>query len=229
MRDNGDADQDKGGRLRQVIEGLAVDSAIVAALDGSLHNVSPVAIGPPEGETLRDWVIREGALHTIETGFGYGISTLYICQGLLSTGGSDALHVAIDPYQESRFRNCGLQVLREAGVAGLVVHYAEESQFVLPRLLGEGRRFDLAFVDGNHRFDWVFVDLFYLGRLLRPGAVVFIDDYQLPGVARAAAFFLKNRGWTSELVSSDDDLHHWALLRTSETLDTRPFTYFVDF
>ena len=29
---------------------------------------------------------------------------------------------------------------------------------VLPRLLGEERRFDLALVDGNHRFDGVFLD-----------------------------------------------------------------------
>jgi len=31
-------------------------------------------------------------------------------------------------------------------------------------------------VDGNHRFDAVFVDLYYLGRLLRPGGVMFLDD-----------------------------------------------------
>lgn len=221
--------QAQSGRLRQVIEGLAADSTVVSRLDGSMHNIFPVAVGPSEGAALRDWVIREGALHTIEIGLGYAISALYICEGLLSTGGADPRHVVIDPYQESRFRNCGLQVLNDAGVADLVDHYAEESQSVLPRLLSEGRRFDLAFVDGNHRFDWVFVDLFYLGRLLRPGAVVFVDDYQLPGVARAAAFFLSNVGWTLESVSSDHDLHHWAVLRTSETPDTRPFTHFVDF
>ena len=83
-------------------------------------------------------------------------------------------------------------------MAALVDHYAEESQFALPRFLDEGRRFDLAFVDGNHRFDWVFVDLFYLGRLLRPGGVVFVDNFT-PGIARAAAFFLSNVGKTLEI------------------------------
>ena len=217
------------GSVRQVIESLTTDSEIVAVLDGSSHNIFPVAIGSSEGEAVRDWVVAEDAMHTIEIGLGYGVSALYICEGLVSTTGSEQRHVVIDPYQESRFRNCGLQVLKEAGVADLVDHYAEESQVVLPRLLSEGRQFDLAFVDGNHRFDWVFVDLFFLGRLLRPGGIVFVDDYQLPGIARATAFFLSNAGWTSELVSSEDDLHQWAILRTSETPDGRAFTHFVDF
>ena len=84
-------------------------------------------------------------------------------------------------------------------------------------------------VDGNHRFDRVFVDLFYLGRLVRPGGIVFLDDYQLPGVARAASFYKTNLGWTLEEVSAPDDLHRWAVLRTSALPDARPFDHFVDF
>jgi hypothetical protein len=108
--------------------------------------------------------------------------------------------VAIDPFQATRFSGCGLQFLEDAGVSGLVEHRAERSEVALPRLLGEGRTFDLAFVDGDHRFDGVFVDLFYLGRLVRPGGVVFLDDYQLPAVERAASFFLANLCWKLEEV-----------------------------
>lgn len=216
-------------RLHQVIERLMAGSTIVAALDGSVHDIFPVAVDRSEGEALRDRVIRGGAVRSIEIGLGYGISTLYICEGLLATGESDPRHVVVDPYQEDRFRNCGLQVLAEAGVADLVEHFAEESQIVLPRLVSDGRRFDFAFVDGNHRFDFVFVDLFYLGRLLRPGGIVFVDDYQLPGIARAAAFFVRNVGWTLELASSEHEFHRWAVLRTNEAPDIRPFTSFADF
>src|SRR5215211_229873 len=90
-----------------------------------------------------------------------------------------------------------------------------ESQIVLPRLLSDDRRFDLAFVDGNHRFDGVFVDLVYLGRLVREGGIVFVDDYQLPAVARAASFFVTNLGWRMEELSAADESHQWAVLRTS--------------
>jgi cephalosporin hydroxylase len=53
--------------------------------------------------------------------------------------------------------------------------------------MSEGRRFDLAVVDGNHRFDAVFVDVYYLARLLRLGGIVSVHDHHLPGIAQAAA------------------------------------------
>ena len=108
------------------------------------------------GSALRGWVFREGATETIEVGLGYGISALHVCEGLLGNADPTAHHVVIDPNQATRFSDCGLQFLDEAGVAGLVEHHPEESQIALPRFLGEARSFDLAFVDGNHRFDGVF-------------------------------------------------------------------------
>jgi predicted O-methyltransferase YrrM len=201
----------------------------VARSDSAVHQLFPVAVGPAEGAAIRSWVIREAAAHTIEVGLGYGISALYVCEGLLANGTADARHLVIDPNQDTRFARCGLQFLDEARVGGLVEHYAEESQIILPRLVSEGRWFDLAVVDGNHRFDAVFVDLFYLGRLLRPGGIVFVDDYHLPGIARAVSFFLANLGWSLEEVSTAEDRHHWAVLRTSVEPDTRPFDYFTDF
>lgn len=215
--------------MRQVIERLVRDGTAIARSNGTTHGIFPVAANAAEGEALREWVTREDASQTIEVGLGYGISALFICEGLLNSADPTARHVAIDPHQATRFADCGRQFLEEAGVAKLVEFYAEESQIVLPRLLSEGRQFDLAFVDGNHRFDGVFLDLVYLGRLLRAGGIVFMDDYQLPAVARATSFFLRNLDWVLEEVSTADELHHWAVLRTSDSLDTRPFDYHVEF
>jgi predicted O-methyltransferase YrrM len=138
-------------------------------------------------------------------------------------------HVAVDPHQETRFADCGRQFLDEAGVTDLVEHHAEESQIALPRFLAEGRSFDLAFVDGNHRFDGVFLDLVHLGGLVRPGGVVFVDDCQLRSVARAVALCTTNLGWTTEEVSTDDDLHHWTVLRTARIAPHRAYDHYVDF
>ena len=217
-------------RVRNVIERLVRDGTAVARSDGTLHDLFPVAASAAESEALRGWVLREGATRTIEIGLGYGISALHVCEGLLENAGeATARHVAIDPYQATRFADCGLQFLEEAGVAGLVEHHPEESQIALPRFLDEARSFDLAFVDGNHRFDGIFLDLVYLGRLVRPGGIVFLDDYQLLAVARAPSFFLTNLDWRLEEVSAADDLHQWAVLRTSALPDERPFDYYVDF
>jgi hypothetical protein len=84
-------------------------------------------------------------------------------------------------------------------------------------------------VDGNHRFDGVFVDLAYLNRLVRRAGIVVVDDYQLPAVAKAVSFCLENLGWQIEETSTADEQHHWAVLRTSAEPDTRPHDFHVNF
>lgn len=86
----------------------------------------------------------------------------------------------------------------------------------------------LAFVDGNHRFDAVFVDLYYLGRLVRRGGIIILDDTDLPGVTRAASFYIKNLGRTVEATAPAGDEHGWTVLRTAEDEDTRDFRHFVE-
>jgi len=216
-------------RTRQVIDRLLLERTAVARSDGTVHNVFPVAVTAAEGEALRDWVIREQATRTIEIGLGYGISALFVCEGLLANGDASARHVVVDPYQATRFADCGLQFLDEAGLGELVEYHPEESAIVLPRFLTEGRSFDLAFVDGNHRFDGVFLDLVYLGRLVRPEAIVFVDDYQLPAVARAISFCTTNLAFKVEEVSTYDDVHQWTVLRTAHVPAQRPFDHYVDF
>jgi predicted O-methyltransferase YrrM len=216
-------------RLHQVIDRLLREGNVVAQRDGTTHQVFPVGITKAEGEALRQWVIREHAISTIEIGLAYGISALFICGGLLANGIANARHVVLDPHQETRFANCGLQLLHEAGVAELVEYQPTESEIVLPKFLAEGRRFDLAFVDGNHRFDGVFIDLRYLGQLVRPGGIIFLDDYQLRSVSRAVSFCTNNLGWAVEEESPDDDLHRWVVLRTALVPLQRPYDHYVDF
>jgi predicted O-methyltransferase YrrM len=63
-----------------------------------------VAASPAEGQALRRWVVSERATRTIEVGLGYGISTLFICDGLLEVADPAAHHIAIDPYQSDAVR-----------------------------------------------------------------------------------------------------------------------------
>jgi predicted O-methyltransferase YrrM len=217
------------GRIQAVLERVVREGTVRSRADGAEYEVFPIAASPAEGAALRDRVLRSGATRTVETGLGYGISALFLCDGLVRQDAAAPRHVAIDPFQDSHFGGCGRQLLEEAGVWALVEHHAGESQLVLPELLRDGRRFDLAFVDGNHRFDAVFLDLVFLGRLLEPGSVAFLDDYQLPAVQRAASFCITNLGWSLEEVSAPDEHHRWAVLRTSTVPDERPWDHFVDF
>jgi predicted O-methyltransferase YrrM len=215
--------------VRSVIERLDRDGFVVAHADGSKHDLRTVSISPGEGEALRRWVASEKATRTLEIGLGYGYSALSICEGLIQSGDPDTRHVVLDPFQAGRFADCGLQVLEEAGVRALVEYHAEISQIALPAFLKEGRQFDFGFVDGNHRFDSVFLDLFFLGKLVRKAGVVILDDYNLPGIKRAVSFFLTNLGWSIEETAPPNDGHHWVVLRTARDADNRDFRYFVEF
>ena len=101
--------------MRRVIERLVCDGSVESRADGTRHSVFPVAVSPEEGEALRDWVSREGAVKTIEVGLGYGVSALHICEGLLLNASPAARQVVLDPSQSTRFSDCGLQVLEDAG------------------------------------------------------------------------------------------------------------------
>jgi predicted O-methyltransferase YrrM len=215
-------------RAREVRDRLLREGEVVARSDGSRHSIFPVAIGARESETVEAWVRRENARRTIEVGLGYGLSALSICAALADREPGRS-HLAIDPHQSTRFAGCGLQAIADAGLADMLELVEEPSEVVLPRFLAEERSFDFAFVDGNHRFDGVFLDLVYLGRLVQRGGIVVVDDHQLPAVARAVSFCTTNLGWTVEETSADDPQHHWAVLRTSREPDTRRYDYFVEF
>ena len=59
----------------------------------------------------------------------------------------------------------------------------------------EGVRPDLIYIDGCHDYDYVFVDFFLSDQLLRPGAVLAINDCAWPSVFRVIQFLRKHRNY----------------------------------
>jgi hypothetical protein len=57
----------------------------------------------------------------------------------------------------------------------------------------------------------VFVDLFYLRELVRPGGPVILDDYSYPSVATAVRYFEANTGWQTEPMSAPTRLRAFRL------------------
>jgi predicted O-methyltransferase YrrM len=162
---------------------------------GASVGLAPHSIEARLGEALRELAIVEGASHTIEVGLALGMSALFLCQAVLERGGR---HTAIDPFQRESWNGAGLRTLREAGVEDLVEVIEEESQLALPLLVSEGREFDFAFVDGDHRFEGVFLDLYYMTRLVKRDGLVVVDDMWMPAVRTAVAYVERNLGATLE-------------------------------
>jgi predicted O-methyltransferase YrrM len=173
----------------------AYERGWVSDASGDPLELTPHSIERAQGEALRDLAIGERAQRTIEVGLALGMSALFLCQAVLRHGGR---HAAIDPFQRESWNGAGLRTLREAGVEGLVEVIEEESQLALPRLVGEGREFDFAFVDGDHRFEGVFLDLYFMTRLVKPGGLVVVDDMWMPAVRLAVAYVERNLGVTLE-------------------------------
>ena len=153
-----------------------------------------VALPHGDGDALRDLLITEGARVVVEIGLAYGSSALAIGEALYSPGRREVRHVIIDAYQD-RFHHAGWEAIESAGLADVCRVVPERSQLALPRLVAEGLVADAAFVDGSHSFHNVFVDLFFLREIVRPGGLIVLDDCQWPSVATAARYFTVNAGW----------------------------------
>jgi hypothetical protein len=146
--------------VNAVLERLYRDGEVVHR-DGRRMPVAPPGILPQRGAYLFELVKQLRPAVTLETGFAYGMSALFLAEALRQNGGGR--HIAIDPFASSRFDGLGLAHLEEAGLGTIVTLYEEPSELCLPRLVTEGLRVDFAFVDGHHLFDYVVTECLFSG------------------------------------------------------------------
>ena len=131
---------------------------------------------------------------TLEIGLAFGASTLVFCAEHQKLGRDGAKqHTAIDPFQaRPLYDEAGVLAVERAGLKDYLDYRPEFSEFMLPRLLEEGERYDLIYVDGSHLFENIFLDAFYCARLLNDGGVLIFDDSTDPHVAKTMAFIRSN-------------------------------------
>lgn len=169
-----------------------------------------VALPDRDGDALRDLLMAELARVVIEIGLAYGSSALAIGEALVSQGVQGAHHVIIDPNQHL-FESAGWDAIVSAGLADQSALLKERSQLALPHLLAEGFVADAAYVDGSHLFHNVFVDLYFLRELVKPGGLIVLDDCQWASVATAVHYFEVNTGWRPEIFKGPTRLRAFRL------------------
>jgi len=179
----------------------------VRAVRAELHAVFPkrsrpfeadfqrVALPAADGDILRDTLVAHGAHVVIEVGLAYGSSALAIGEALCSAETIDVSHIVIDPFQATAYDNVGWEAMNAAGLVAHTTFIGELSSIALARLAANGLTADAAFVDGSHRFHEVFVDLYFLQKLVRPGGLIILDDAAWPSVAAALRYFDLNLEW----------------------------------
>lgn len=136
-----------------------------------------------EGDLLARVVASVKPAISLEVGFAYGVSTLFVCEALAKIN-KPAKHIVIDPFQFSEWRGIGLRNLKSAGYDNYLELREQRSEVALPHLLEEKTTLDMAIIDGWHTFDHALVDFFYVNKMLRTGGVVVLDDSSMPSVGK---------------------------------------------
>jgi len=146
-------------------------------------------------------MLQTRAVRTLEIGLSFGGSALVFCAAHKELGHLPAAqHTALDPFQTTVWDSCGLMAVERAGLTGYLDHRQAYSALELPKLVESGAQFDLAYVDGSHLFEDVFVDAYFVTRLLAEGGVVAFDDSSNPHIAKVLQFLrTSNRGALDEL------------------------------
>ena len=171
------------GRSGRVFEGLGALSTV-----NNLH-------------TIRRLMHDSRARRTLEIGLSFGGSALVFCKSHKELDRPpEGQHTVLDPYQTTVWDSCGLMAVERAGLMGYLDFREECSALELPKLLKQGSRFDLVYIDGSHLFEDVFIDAYFVARLLTQGGVVAFDDSTDPHIAKVLRFLRTSlRGALEEL------------------------------
>jgi cephalosporin hydroxylase len=163
------------GRTGKVFDGMA-----------ALSSVNNLAM-------LRNLCLDLKPQRTLEIGLSFGGSCLTFTASHRDLGHDPARqHIALDPFQTSVWDDSGLILADEAGLSAFLDFRPQLSALELPSLIREGRKFDIAYIDGSHLFEDVFVDFFFISQLLANGGVMAFDDSSDPHVAKVLKFIKLN-------------------------------------
>lgn len=198
-------------------------------------SAEPVEIDPKvrisiaEGANLHRLLKESGARSSIEIGFAYGFSTVWLLDAL--AGRKDARHIAIDPFEEEIWDGIGLKQVELLGSEVSFEWIAQSSILALPELLARDMRADFVFIDSGHLFDETLVEFFLADKLLAVGGIMAFDDQWMPSMRSVTDFVLRNRSYERvkqpvralcALRKTAEDKRHWEHFQPFRTSDPLP-------
>jgi predicted O-methyltransferase YrrM len=182
-------------RVREVRRRLAREGPVRTR--GPERDFEIVTLPERDCDLLRDLLISEGVQTVVEIGLAYGSSALAIGEALVAVGSPHPRHIVIDPFQRQGFANVGWDLLCSAGLNSIASLIVAPSSIALAQLVTDGVVADAAFVDGSHRFHEVFVDFYFLRKIVRPSGLIIVDDDSTPSVRTAVRYYERNLGWVA--------------------------------
>jgi predicted O-methyltransferase YrrM len=135
---------------------------------------------------------------TLEVGMAFGASTCVFADYHAQRAQAAGSHIAIDPFQATVWDGVGVKFLESADLGKQVRVMTDFSSQVLPTLVAAGESIEMAYIDGSHLFEDVFVDFYYLDHLLLPGGVMLFDDSTHADVQKVISFIRRNHDFRYE-------------------------------
>jgi predicted O-methyltransferase YrrM len=147
---------------------------------------SGTKISPKQGMWLYDLCCKVKPQATLEIGLAYGFSMLFFLAALKKNGHGQ--HTAIDPFP---WHGMAYAKARQIGMPLEVVNELSERAGV--DLARAGRKFDVIFIDGNHRFDNALCDFTLFAKVCNMNGYIVLDDMWMKSVRAAWSFIRNNR------------------------------------
>lgn len=132
-------------------------------------------ISKPNSDALYRLVRERQPQLVVEIGMAYGVSSLSILAALQEN--AQGRLISVDPYIGwPTGRRIALHQIALAKADDIHAHWHECSYTALPKMIQEGLKPDMIYIDGNHNFDYVFTDCFFADKLVRVGGVIGFND-----------------------------------------------------
>lgn len=214
-------------------QGLTAKPEVWIEVSAGVRKQTKFGISSSESEVIAKaitWQVNNGVkqLRTVEAGLANGASAISFVGAAIGTG-TKSHHTAFDPFQEQDYNNQG----KNKTVALLSRYNQSHVRFDaqgIPVAVGLGNMLmnkdcvDVALMDDGHLYDDNMAEAYFFNKLLRPGAILILDDAKMGSVHGTVDFMLKNLPFRLLNVHTG---RFAALVKTGP--DTRNWTHFVPF
>lgn len=139
-----------------------------------------------QGIFLQEMFRAANVKNSVEVGFAYGISAMFILEMHREKRNAPGAHIAIEP--DEYWGPAAMYNIEEEGLGSYLELKRDYSDKVLPKLFYEDHRIQLAYIDSTKQFDVLLQDFYFIDKMLDVDGIIILDDCLFPGVGRVAKF-----------------------------------------
>lgn len=127
-------------------------------------------------------------LQSLEVGFAYGISAMFILEKHREIHSKPNAHIVIEP--DTYWGNAAVFNIKKEGLIDYLQIINGYSDTVLTKLFHEEFRLQFAYIDTTKQFDVVMQDFYFINKMMDCGGILILDDCggNWPGIQRVARF-----------------------------------------